>query len=44
MTRPPLEVADLIRAAGQKFIERSRRWLTGQHRKVLAAIQRCRTA
>ena len=44
MSRPPLEVADLIRAAGQKFIERSRRWLTGQHRKVLAAIQRCRTA
>jgi len=44
MTRPPLEVADLIRAAGQKFIEHSRHWLTGQHRKVLAAIQRCRTA
>jgi len=44
MSRPPLEVADLIRTAGQKFIERSRHWLTGQHRKVLAAIQRCRTA
>ena len=44
MSRPPLEVADLIRAAGQKFIQHSRHWLTGQHRKVLAAIQRCRTA
>ena len=44
MSRPPLEVADLIRAAGQKFIERSRAWLTRQHLKVLAAIQRCRTA
>ena len=44
MNRPPLEVADLIRVAGQKFIEASRRWITGQHLKVLAAIERCRTA
>jgi hypothetical protein len=44
MSRPPLEVARLIRVAGQKFIEASRRWITGQHRKVLAAIERCRTA
>jgi hypothetical protein len=44
MSRPPLEVADLIRLAGQAFIEHSRHWLTGQQRKVLAAIQRCRTA
>ena len=44
MPRPPLEVADLIRAAGQAFIERSRHWLTWQHLKVLLAIQRCRTA
>jgi hypothetical protein len=44
MDRPPLEVADLIRAAGQSFIERGRKWLTGQHLKVLTAIQRCRTA
>jgi len=44
MHRPPLEVADLIRVAGQQFIERSRSWLTAQHRKVLAAIERCRTA
>jgi len=44
MSRPPLEVADLIRVAGEKFIAGSRRWLTGQHLKVLAAIERCRTA
>ena len=44
MSRPPLEVADLIRAAGQGFIERNRRWLTYQHLKVLTAIERCRTA
>jgi len=44
MGRPPLEVADLIRAAGRSFIERSRRWLTWQHLKVLIAIEHCRTA
>ena len=44
MSRPPLEVADLIRAAGDAFIERSRKWLTWQHVKVLLAIERCRTA
>ena len=44
MPRPSLEVADLIRAAGNTFIERSRRWLTWQHLKVLLAIERCRTA
>ena len=44
MSRPPLEVADLIRVAGQQFIAASRRWITGQHLKVLAAIERCRTA
>jgi hypothetical protein len=44
MLRPPLEVADLIRAAGQAFVERSRHWLTWQHLKVLLAIERCRTA
>ncbi len=44
MNRPPLEVADLIRVAGSECIERSRRWITAQHLKVLAAIERCRTA
>jgi predicted RNA-binding Zn-ribbon protein involved in translation (DUF1610 family) len=44
MSRPPLEVADLVRAAGDAFIERNRHWLGGQHLKVLLAIRRCRTA
>jgi Putative transposase/Transposase zinc-binding domain len=44
MSRPPLEVADIIRCAGQSFIERSRKWINGQHEKVLLAITRCRTA
>ncbi len=44
MSRPPLEVADLIRAAGTAFIERNRHWLRWKHVKVLLAIARCRTA
>jgi hypothetical protein len=38
MNRPPLEVADLVRAAGKAFIERSRKWFTWQHLTVLNAI------
>ena len=44
MDRPPLEVADLVRAAGDAFIERSRKWITWKHVKVLLAMARCRTA
>jgi hypothetical protein len=44
MTRPPFEVADIIRAEGQRFIDKNRSWLNGGHLKVLAAIERCRTA
>ena len=44
MSRPPLEVADLIRAAGTAFFERSRKWFTWQHLKILNAIVRCRTS
>jgi Putative transposase/Transposase zinc-binding domain len=44
MARPPLEVADLIRAAGDAFLERNRHWLRCKHSKVLRAIRRCRTA
>jgi Putative transposase/Transposase zinc-binding domain len=44
MYRPPLEVADLIRAAGHAFIEQSRQWISWKHVKVLLAIRRCRTA
>jgi len=44
MIRPTLEVADIIRAQGERFIERNRSWLTWTQRKVLHAIERCRTA
>jgi hypothetical protein len=44
MSRPPLEVADLVRAAGTAFIERSRKWIRWKHVKVLLAIAQCRTA
>ena len=44
MSRPPLEVADLIRTAGAAFIERNRQWIRWKHVKVLLAIARCRTA
>src|SRR6202795_2351648 len=44
MSRPLLEVADLIRSAGTAFIERNRKWIRWTHIKVLLAIVRCRTA
>ena len=44
MTRPPWEVADVIRRAGNRFIERYRESLTWAQMKVLTAIERCRTA
>jgi hypothetical protein len=44
MTRPPWEVADIIRRAGDKFIERYRGSLTWTQVKVLRAIEQCRTA
>jgi len=44
MSRPPLEVADLIRSVGAAFVERNRHWLSWKHIKVLLAIARCRTA
>jgi rubredoxin len=44
MSRPPLEVADLVRTAGEAFIERNRQWIRWKHIKVLRAIAACRTA
>jgi hypothetical protein len=44
MSRPSLEMADIVRCAGQAFLEHSRRWMNWQHQKVLLAITRCRTA
>jgi hypothetical protein len=34
LSRSPLEMADIVRYAGQGFIDRNRRWLNGQHEKV----------
>jgi hypothetical protein len=44
MTQPLLEVADIVRAQGNRFIENHCRWIHWTHRKVLRAIARCRTA
>jgi Putative transposase/Transposase zinc-binding domain len=44
MSRPTLEVADIIRAHGTRFIDSNRSWLRWPHLKVLRAIERCRTA
>jgi hypothetical protein len=44
MSRPTLEVADILRASGDSFIDRQRSHLALQHRKVMDAIVRCRTA
>ncbi|MFZ1940006.1 MAG: transposase zinc-binding domain-containing protein [Terracidiphilus sp.] len=44
MSRPPFEVADVIRIAGDSFRERYSASLTWPQQKVLDAIARCRTA
>jgi hypothetical protein len=40
MSRPPLEVADLIRSAGAAFIGRNRQRLSWKHIKVLRCLCR----
>src|SRR5580704_4947998 len=44
MKRPLLELADIIAAAGRRFMDRPPAWFTWLHLKVLVAIERCRTA
>ena len=44
MTRPPFEVADIVRRHGDRVLETHRAWVTGAHRRVLRAIAQCRTA
>src|SRR6266702_7441658 len=44
MPQPPVEVADIIRAAGAAFFDGSCKWLTWFHVKVLTAILYCRTS
>ena len=44
MKGPLLELADIIAAAGHRFMDRPPAWFTWMHLKVLVAIERCRTA
>jgi hypothetical protein len=44
MSRPTLEVADILRAYAGRFLERSRARLSWPQHKVMRAIERCRTA
>jgi hypothetical protein len=44
MSRPTLEVADIIRAQGNRFLDRYRSSFSFQQLKVFRAIQNCRTA
>ena len=44
VTRPPFEVADIVRRHGDRVLETHRAWVTGAHRRVFRAIAQCRTA
>jgi hypothetical protein len=44
MTRPALEVADILRTQGDHFLDRYRSSFDFQQHKAFRAIQRCRTA
>ena len=44
MSRPTVEVADILHAQGDRFVEQNRSWLGFQQLSVLRAITRCRTA
>src|SRR5881628_2344014 len=44
MSRPTLEVADILRAHGDRFLDRYRSSFGFQQLKAFRAIQRCRTA
>jgi hypothetical protein len=44
MSRPTVEVADILRAQGDRFLDRYQRSFDFQQLKAFRAIQRCRTA
>jgi hypothetical protein len=44
MTRPAIEVADIVRAKGRQFLERFKAILSYQQLKAFRAVSRCRTA
>jgi hypothetical protein len=44
MSRPTFEVADIVQAQGNRFVDCHRKWLSYQQLNVLRAIARCRTS
>src|ERR1035441_2328935 len=44
MSRPAIEVADIVRARGRQFLERFKATLSYQQLKAYWAVERCRTA
>jgi len=44
VSRPRLEVADVVRAQADRFIEQNRSWLSYQQLAVLRALAACRTS
>lgn len=44
MSWPTVEVADILHAQGDRFVEQNRCWLSFQQLSVMRAIHRCRTA
>ena len=44
MTRPAIEVADIVRAKGSQFLERFQSGISYQQLKAYRAVSRCRTA
>jgi hypothetical protein len=44
MIRPTVEVADIVQAQGDRFVDSHRQLLSYQQLNVLGAIRRCRTA
>jgi Putative transposase/Transposase zinc-binding domain len=44
MTRPAIEVADIVRAQGRQFLERYRSSVSYRQLKAFRAVERCRTA
>jgi hypothetical protein len=44
MSRPLVELAEIVSAAAHRFTYRPPAWFTWMHLKVLSAIEQCRTA
>ena len=44
MTRPAIEVADIVRRKGRQFLQRFKAVLSYQQLKAYRAVERCRTA